>query len=139
VASEAGVAAVRISLNGFDTHQGQPATHAHLPPARRRACRARAAASSALTDARRHLCRVRSQGAGERLQQDRSRHRHRRTSRSGAREGQAVRRAPRLDRPGGNLSRADFRSVYATVLERWRAAAGALGGQFAPLDLPRPA
>jgi uncharacterized protein (DUF1501 family) len=50
--------------------------------------------------------------------------------------------APRLDRlEGGNLGHAvDFRSVYATVLERWWGvpAAGPLGGQFPPLDVRKP-
>jgi uncharacterized protein (DUF1501 family) len=47
--------------------------------------------------------------------------------------------APRLDRlEGGNLVHAiEFRSLYATVLERWWgvASAGVLGGRFPTLDL----
>jgi uncharacterized protein (DUF1501 family) len=30
IASESGIAAVRLSLNGFDTHQNQPGIHANL-------------------------------------------------------------------------------------------------------------
>ena len=49
--------------------------------------------------------------------------------------------APRLDRlEDGNLVHAvDFRSLYATVLERWWGvpSTGALGGRFPPLDLLR--
>ena len=49
--------------------------------------------------------------------------------------------APRLDRlASGNLVHAvDFRSVYATALERWWGvpSSGPLGGRFAPLDLLR--
>ncbi len=47
--------------------------------------------------------------------------------------------APRLDRlERGNLAHAvEFRSLYATVLERWWgvAASGVLGGRFPTLDL----
>ncbi len=47
--------------------------------------------------------------------------------------------APRLDAlEGGNLIFAvDFRSLYATVIERWwrQDSARALGGRFAPLEL----
>ena len=49
--------------------------------------------------------------------------------------------APRLaDLEGGNLRHGvDFRSLYATVLERWWgfSSARALGGQFAPLEVLR--
>jgi hypothetical protein len=45
--------------------------------------------------------------------------------------------APRLDRlKNGNLA-VEFRSLYATVLERWWSvpSSGVLGGRFPPLDL----
>jgi uncharacterized protein (DUF1501 family) len=49
--------------------------------------------------------------------------------------------APRLsDLDGGNLRHAvDFRSLYATGLERWwgLSSAGVLKGRFAPLDVLR--
>jgi uncharacterized protein (DUF1501 family) len=147
VASEAGVAAVRISLNGFDTHQNQPGTHANL-------LRQLAAGLVALRAALQELARwdstlvVTYAEFGRRVQENGSNGTDHGTANAhfalgGRVKGGLYGEAPRLDRlEGGNLGHAvDFRSLYATVLERWWGvpAAGPLGGRFPPLDLVRAA
>jgi len=147
VASEAGVAAVRISLNGFDTHQNQPAAHANL-------LRQLAEGLVALRAALQELGRwdstlvVTYAEFGRRPQENGSNGTDHGTAAAhfalgGRVKGGLYGEAPRLDRlEGGNLVHAvDFRSVYATVLERWWGvpAAGPLGGRFLPLDLVKPA
>jgi uncharacterized protein (DUF1501 family) len=145
VASEAGVAAVRISLNGFDTHQNQPGTHANL-------LRQLAEGLVALRAALQELGRwdstlvVTYAEFGRRPQENGSNGTDHGTAAAhfalgGRVKGGLYGEAPRLDRlEGGNLGHAvDFRSVYATVLERWWAvpAAGPLGGRFPSLDVLR--
>jgi uncharacterized protein (DUF1501 family) len=145
VASEAGVAAVRISLNGFDTHQNQPGIHANL-------LRQLAEGLVALRGALQELGRwdstlvVTYAEFGRRPQENGSNGTDHGTAAAhfalgGRVKGGLYGEAPRLDRlEGGNLVHAvDFRSVYATVLERWWgvSAAGPLGGRFPPLDVLR--
>jgi uncharacterized protein (DUF1501 family) len=145
VASEAGVAAVRISLNGFDTHQNQPGTHANL-------LRQLAEGLVALRAALQELGRwdstlvVTYAEFGRRPQENGSNGTDHGTAAAqfalgGRVKGGLYGEAPRLDRlEGGNLVHAvDFRSVYATVLERWWGvpAAGPLGGRFPSLDVLR--
>ena len=146
VASEAGVAAVRISLNGFDTHQNQPAAHANL-------LRQLADGLVALRAALQELGRwdstliVTYAEFGRRPQENGSNGTDHGTAAAhfalgGRVKGGLYGEAPRLDRlEGGNLVHAvDFRSVYATVLERWWGvpASGPLGGRFLPLELVKP-
>jgi uncharacterized protein (DUF1501 family) len=145
VASEAGVAAVRISLSGFDTHQNQPGTHANL-------LRQLAEGLVALRAALQELGRwdstlvVTYAEFGRRPQENGSNGTDHGTAAAhfalgGRVKGGLYGEAPRLDRlEGGNLVHAvDFRSVYATVLERWWGvpAAGPLGGRFPSLDVLR--
>ena len=143
VASEAGVAAVRISLNGFDTHQNQPGAHANL-------LRQLAEGLVALRAALQELGRWDSTLVltyaefGRRAQENGSNGTDHGTANAHFALGGRVRGGlygdgPRLDRlEGGNLPYAvDFRSLYATVLERWWGvpSAGPLGGRFSPIDL----
>jgi uncharacterized protein (DUF1501 family) len=143
VASEAGVAAVRISLNGFDTHQNQPGAHANL-------LRQLAEGLVALRAALQELGRWDSTLVltyaefGRRAQENGSNGTDHGTANAHFALGGRVRGGlygdgPRLDRlEGGNLPYAvDFRSLYATVLERWWGvpSAGPLGGRFSPVDL----
>jgi len=143
VASDAGVAAVRITLNGFDTHQNQPGTHANL-------LRQLAEGLVALRAALQELGRwdstlvVTYAEFGRRAQENGSNGTDHGTANAhfalgGRVKGGLYGEAPRLDRlEHGNLVHAvDFRSVYATVLERWWGvpATGPLGGRFAALDL----
>jgi uncharacterized protein (DUF1501 family) len=145
VASEAGVAAVRISLNGFDTHQNQPGTHANL-------LRQLAEGLVALRAALQELARwdstlvVTYAEFGRRAQENGSNGTDHGTANAhfalgGWVKGGLYGEPPRLDRlEGGNLGHVvDFRSLYATVLERWWGVptAGPLGGRFPPLDLVR--
>jgi uncharacterized protein (DUF1501 family) len=146
VASAGGVAAVRISLNGFDTHQNQPGTHANL-------LRQLAEGLVALRAALEELGRwdstlvVTYAEFGRRAQENGSNGTDHGTASAhfalgGRVKGGLYGEAPRLDRlEGGNLAYAvDFRSLYATVLERWWGvpAAGPLGGRFPALDLVKP-
>jgi uncharacterized protein (DUF1501 family) len=147
VASEAGVAAVRVTLNGFDTHQNQPGTHANL-------LRQLAEGLVALRAALQELGRWDSTLVltyaefGRRPQENGSNGTDHGTAAAhfalgGRVKGGLYGDSPRLDRlEGGNLVHAvDFRSLYATALERWWGvpSAGPLGGRFAPLDLVKPA
>ena len=133
---------------GFDTHGNQPATQARLlgelGAAASSRCRPR---SSRARPLERHagadLRGVRPAAEGEPVERHRPRHgqralRARRRACAGGLYGEP----PPLDRLAGdgNLGYAlDFRSVYATVLERWwgMPSAPALGGRFAPLPIPR--
>jgi uncharacterized protein (DUF1501 family) len=143
VASEAGVAAVRLSLNGFDTHQNQPATHANL-------LRQLGEGLSALRSALQELGRWDSTLVltyaefGRRAQENGSNGTDHGTASAhfalgGKVKGGLYGEAPRLDRlESGNLVHAvDFRAVYATVLVRWWGvpSSSTLGGRFATLNL----
>jgi uncharacterized protein (DUF1501 family) len=145
VAANAGVAALRLSLNGFDTHQNQPGVHANL-------LRQLAEGLVALRGALVELDRWRSTLVltyaefGRRAQENGSNGTDHGTANvhfalGGTVRGGLVGPAPRLDRlENGNLVHAiEFRSLYATVLERWWGvpSSGVLGGRFAPLDLVR--
>jgi len=143
VASEAGVAAVRISLNGFDTHQNQPGAHANLL---RQLGEGLVALRAALQELGRWDSTLVLTYAefGRRAQENGSNGTDHGTANAHFALGGRVRGGlygdgPRLDRlEGGNLPYAvDFRSLYATVLERWWGvpSAGPLGGRFSPIDL----
>ena len=145
IASEAGVAAVRLTLNGFDTHQNQPGAHANL-------LRQLAEGLVALRAALQELARWDSTliltyaEFGRRAQENGSNGTDHGTANAHFALGGRVKgglhgEAPRFDRlDGGNLVHAvDFRSVYATALEKWWGvpSAGALAGRFPTLDLLR--
>ena len=144
-ANPAGVAAIRLSLGGFDTHQNQPAVHQRLLG---ELASGVAALKSALQEAERWDSTLVMTYAefGRRPQENNSNGTDHGTAAAhfiagGRVKGGLYGEAPRLgELDGGNLRYAvDFRSLYATALERWWGAAGAkvLGGRFAPLDVLR--
>jgi uncharacterized protein (DUF1501 family) len=145
VAAPAGVAAVRLTLNGFDTHQNQPGVHANLL---KQLAEGLAALKSALVELGRWDATLVATYAefGRRPQENGSNGTDHGTASAHFIAGGRVRgglygQPPQLDRlENGNLVHAvDFRSVYATVLEGWWgvSATSALGGRFAPLDVLR--
>ena len=145
LASGAKVATIRLSLNGFDTHQNQPGTHANLL---RQFAEGMIALRSALIELGRwDSTLVMSYSEfGRRAAENASNGTDHGTAGvqfalGGRVKGGLYGEAPRLDRlDNGNLVHTvDFRSLYATVLERlWGAdSTGVLRGRFAPLDLMR--
>ncbi len=145
VASPGGVAAVRLTLNGFDTHVNQPNIHANLL---KQLGEGLAALRSALVELGRWNRTLVMTYAefGRRPQENGSNGTDHGTANAHFVAGGRVRgglygQPPQLDRlENGNLVYAiDFRSLYATALERWWGvpAASALGGRYAPLDVLR--
>ncbi|HSA69995.1 MAG TPA: DUF1501 domain-containing protein [Burkholderiales bacterium] len=144
-ANPSGVAAVRVSLAGFDTHQNQPGLHQRLLG---ELAAGLAALKSALQEAKRWDSTLVMTYAefGRRPQENNSNGTDHGTAAAhfiagGRVKGGLYGEAPRLaELEGGNLRHGvDFRSLYATALERWwgLSSARALGGQFAPLDVLR--
>jgi len=145
IANRAGAAVVRLTLNGFDTHQNQPGAHANLL---KQLADGLVTLKSALVELGRWDSTLIATYAefGRRAGENNSNGTDHGTANAHFVLGGKVRgglhgQAPRLDRlENGNLAYAvDFRSVYATVLEKWWGvgSASALGGQFAPLELLR--
>jgi uncharacterized protein (DUF1501 family) len=141
--NEAGVAAIRLTLGGFDTHQNQPGVHQRLLG---ELAEGIAALRSALMETGRWDSTLLMTYAefGRRPQENQSMGTDHGTASAqfvagGRLRGGLYGEAPRLNAlEGGNLPHAvDFRSLYATVLERWWGldSARALGGRFAPLEL----
>lgn len=139
------VAAIRLGLNGFDTHQNQPGTHAALL---RQLGEGLAALKAALLELGRWDSTLIMTYAefGRRAQENASNGTDHGTANAhfvmgGRVKGGIYGQAPQLDRlDNGNLVHAvDFRSLYATVLHNWWGldSAAALGGKFASLDLVR--
>jgi uncharacterized protein (DUF1501 family) len=144
VSSRSGVAAVKVSLNGFDTHSGQPAIHARL-------LKDLAEGLSALRLALVELGRWDSTLVmtyaefGRRPRENGSNGTDHGTASAqfllgGRVKGGLYGQPPALARldGGGNLPYAvDFRDLYATVLEGWWGtdSARALKGRFAPLGV----
>ena len=145
LASDRGVPMIRLSLGGFDTHQNQPGTHANLL---KQLAEGLVALRSGLLELGRwesSLVMTYSE-FGRRVAENGSNGTDHGTAAAqlvlgGRVKGGLLGPAPRLDDlDGGNLRFAiDFRSYYATALERWWGigSANALGGRFAPLDLLR--
>ena len=144
-ANPSGVAAIRVSLGGFDTHQNQPNIHARLLG---ELATGLVALKGALGEAKRWDSTLVMTYAefGRRPQENNSSGTDHGTAAAhfitgGRVKGGLYGDAPHLDQlEGGNLRHAvDFRSVYATALERWWgvSSARALGGRFAPLDVLR--
>ncbi len=143
IANPSGVAVVRVTLSGFDTHANQPGTQARLLED---VANGLVALQSALDElgkwndiAGADLRRVRAPAEGEQQQRHRSRHGQRALRARRPRGRRLVRRARPTSRAcpaDGNPAYAlDFRSVYATVLDRWWGvdSRAALGGRFDPV------
>ncbi|MCP5268979.1 MAG: DUF1501 domain-containing protein [Zoogloeaceae bacterium] len=146
VAGGTGVAAIRLSLNGFDTHQNQPAKHADL-------LRQLAEGLLALRSAMQELGRwnetlVMTYGEfGRRAKENQSNGTDHGTAApqlvlGGRVAGGLFGEAPRLNQLDGNGNlpfAVDFRSLYATVLEDWWGMPSntVLGGRFERLPLLR--
>lgn len=143
VASQAGVAAIKVSLNGFDTHSGQAATHARLL---KDLAEGLAALKSVLVELGRWdrtLVMTYSE-FGRRARENGSSGTDHGTASShfvlgGRVKGGLLGTAPALNQLDGNGNlpfAVDFRDIYATVLERWWGtnATAALRGKFTPMD-----
>lgn len=139
------VAAIRLTLNGFDTHQNQPGIHANLL---KQLGEGLAALKAALVELGRWDSTLILTYAefGRRVQENASNGTDHGTANAhlvlgGGVKGGLYGEAPRLDRlDNGNLAHAvDFRSLYATALQRWWGvdSVGPLGGRYATLDLIR--
>ncbi len=146
IASKAGVAAIKLSLNGFDTHSNQSGTHARLL---KDLADGLAALRSALMEIGRWDSTLIMTYAefGRRPRENLSIGTDHGTANAhfllgGRVKGGLYGPAPGLSRLDGNGNlpfAVDFRDVYATVLDRWWGAdsAGALKGRFAALDIVR--
>ncbi len=146
VAARAGVATIKLSLNGFDTHSNQAGTHARLLQT---LAQGLVALKQALVELGRWDSTLVMTYAefGRRPRQNLSGGTDHGTASVHFITGGRVRgglhgAAPALERldASGNLPFAiDFRELYATVLERWWGveSSGALKGRFRPLDLVR--
>ena len=146
IASKAGVAAIKLSLNGFDTHSNQPGTHARLL---KDLADGLAVLRSALMEIGRWDSTLIMTYAefGRRPRENLSIGTDHGTANAhfllgGRVKGGLYGPAPGLSRLDGNGNlpfAVDFRDVYATVLDRWWGAdsAGALKGRFAALDIVR--
>jgi uncharacterized protein (DUF1501 family) len=144
IAGRAGVAAVKVSLNGFDTHSNQPGTQARLL---KDLADGLAALKSALVEIGRWDSTLVMTYAefGRRPRENRSNGTDHGTASSHFLLGGRVRGGlygppPALDRLDGNGNlpfAVDFRDLYATVLDKWWGvdANRALNGRFAPLDV----
>lgn len=137
------VAAIRLSLGSFDTHQNQPGIHANLL---RQLAEGLATLKAALIELNRwdNTLIMTYAEFGRRAQENASNGTDHGTANAhfvlgGRVKGGLYGQAPQLDHlDNGNLVHAvDFRSLYATALQKWWGvdAARALGGKFAPLDL----
>ncbi len=142
-ANGAGVAAIRLSLRGFDTHQNQAGTHARLLG---ELAEGMAALKSALVESGRwdSTLVVTYAEFGRRPKENDTAGTDHGTAAAHFVAGGEVRGglygdAPRLDAlEGGNLRFAlDFRNLYATVIEGWWGldSSRVLGGRFTPLEL----
>jgi uncharacterized protein (DUF1501 family) len=146
VASKAGVAAIKVSLNGFDTHSAQQGTQARLL---KDLAEGLAGLKSALVETGRWQSSLILTYAefGRRPAENQSGGTDHGTASAhfvlgGRVKGGLYGEAPSLNRldGNGNLDRSvDFRELYATVLERWWGtdSAAVLRGRYTPLDLVR--
>lgn len=145
IAGKSGVAVVRLTHNGFDTHNGQPGVHQRLL---KELAEGLLAFKGALQEIKRWDSTLVMTYAefGRRAQENGSLGTDHGTASAHFMLGGRVRgglygEAPSLSRlEGGNLVHTvDFRSVYATVIEKWWgvSSSGVLNGRFALLDLMR--
>jgi uncharacterized protein (DUF1501 family) len=142
-ANPAGVAVIRLSLAGFDTHSNQLNTHANLL---RQIGEGLAALRSALEEAGRWDSTTIATYSefGRRARENQSNGTDHGTSSvhfvmGGGVKGGMYGAAPALDRLDGNGNlpfAVDFRSYYATFLDRWWSidSRRVLAGKFATLD-----
>ncbi|MEP6658215.1 MAG: DUF1501 domain-containing protein [Betaproteobacteria bacterium] len=146
IANPAGVAVVRVTLSGFDTHSGQPATQARLLGDLAQGIDALRSAMIELDRWSDTLVLTYAE-FGRRPRENLSQGTDHGTASVHFAWGGNVRgglygAAPALDRldGAGNVAYAlDFRSVYATVLGQWWdvPAEEALGGRFKPVPFLR--
>ena len=145
IAGNGAIAAVKLSLGSFDTHSGQPDPHARLLKELAEGLAALKAALSEI-DRWRNTLIVTYSEFGRRPQENQSRGTDHGTAAAHFALGGNVRGglygdAPPLSRlEGGNLRFAvDFRSVYATILQRWWGldASAILGERFETVDIFR--
>jgi uncharacterized protein (DUF1501 family) len=146
VASQAPVAAIRVTLNGFDTHGNQPATQQRLL---RELAEGLVALKGALVELGRWNSTLVMTYAefGRRPRENQSNGTDHGTASAhflagGRVKGGLYGQPPVLNRLDGNGNLAfavDFRELYATVLERWWGvpSQAALNGRFSPLDTLR--
>jgi uncharacterized protein (DUF1501 family) len=142
VANPAGVAAVRVTLSGFDTHANQPATQARLLSELADGLDALQAALVELGKWDDTLVLTYAE-FGRRPKENQNNGTDHGTASAhfalgGRVAGGLYGAAPdlaRLSTDGNPAYALDFRSVYATVLERWWGidSRDALGGRFAPV------
>ena len=142
-ANPAGVAVIRISLTGFDTHTNQPGIHANLL---RQVAEGLAGLRAALEEAGRWDSTVVATYSefGRRPRENQSNGTDHGTSgvhwvMGGQVKGGLYGAAPALDRLDGNGNlpfAVDFRAYYATFLDRWWSidSRPVLAGRFAGLD-----
>ena len=146
LANPGGVAVARVTLGGFDTHSGQAATHARLLG---ELARGVVALRSALTEIDRwdDTLVLTYAEFGRRPRENLSSGTDHGTASVHFAAGGRVAggfhgEQPRLDRLSGDGNTGyalDFRSVYATVLERWWGLPSEpiVGGRFAPVPFVR--
>ncbi len=139
----AGVAVLRLTLAGFDTHQNQPGMHGNLL---RQLAEGLAALRSALIELKlwQQTLVLSYAEFGRRPKENQSNGTDHGTANVHFALGGAVRGGlygglpslARLDASGNMGFSVDYRSLYATVLERWWRldSREALGGRFAPID-----
>ncbi len=144
VASKAGIATIRLTLTGFDTHANQLGTHANLL---KELAEGIAALKSAMEELNRWNSTLVMTYAefGRRPKENQSSGTDHGTASvhfvtGGKVKGGLYGEGPRLDRLDGNGNlpfAVDFRSMYATVIDKWWQgdSAKVLGGKFAALDL----
>ena len=141
-ANPAGVAAIRLSLTGFDTHANQPNLHANLL---RQVAEGLAALRGALEESGRWDASIIATYSefGRRARENQSNGTDHGTAAAhwvmgGRVKGGLYGGAPALDRLDGNGNlpfAVDFRSYYATFLDRWWGIGSreVLGGRFEAL------
>ena len=145
-ANKSGVAALRVTLGGFDTHQNQVGTHANLMKTLAEGLVSLQAALEEIGRWNNTVVMTYSE-FGRRARENQSGGTDHGTAApqfvmGGKVKGGFYGQAPQLARLDGNGNIAyavDFRDLYATVLERWWnvAAQPVLGGRYAGLDLLR--
>jgi uncharacterized protein (DUF1501 family) len=146
IANRAGVAVVRVTLTGFDTHSGQLNTQARLLG---ELAGGMVALKSALDELGRwnNTLVLSYAEFGRRPKENLSNGTDHGTASvhfalGGRVAGGMYGEQPALDRLSGDGNPAhaiDFRSIYATVLDRWWGvpSSGPLGGKFAPVPILR--
>src|SRR6266478_3205727 len=146
VANEAGVAVVRVTLTGFDTHSGQPGTQARLLSELAGGVVALKSALEELGKWNDALVLTYAE-FGRRPKENLSNGTDHGTASAhfalgGRVAGGLYGEQPSLDLLSGDGNSGfaiDFRSVYATALDRWWGvpSSGLLGGSFTPLPILR--